>query len=1252
MSSIFSISSHNINRYTVDQCFELFAELLHADARRIKLPITRVTFSTHTNVSDGGIDASVNGELSEIGDLIIDNYVAYQIKAGTTFEPWQPAVIREELLGNSRNEAKVENLGSQVRQCFEKNGTYVLVCMKSSFNGEQKAEAIRHLKEILTQCGISNPKVDVWNQENIIGVLQHFPALALKISGSSANFRTHQEWGLEEEMRKILVLGTKQTEFISTIQASLHDDSRAIHINVFGETGVGKTRLVFEAMKDKSLAPTVMYFDSPRKLIDSQLFTDLIRENKHAVLVVDECNLDDRTRIWNSLSNLGHRIKLITIYNEYERTSGSTNQISAPNLDDEQITQIIQQYYNDNIIASQLSRLCDGIPRFAHVIGWDLRNNPSEILHGTTDTANIFERYITYGDEPNSTLVIQRRRILLAISLFKKFGYGQNFPEETTAVHTIIQKMDNNITLSVFKEHVNSLRRRKVLQGEDTLYISPKALHLWLWMKFWESYGASIIKELPEFPPLLQKWFFAMFEYAGNSDVARSVVQGLFQENGPLHSSEAMRTGLGSEFFYSLSLADPSSAISHLEGTIGTWSKSELEDFTVGRRDIIRGLERIIFEPDLFNRGGRILRSLAENENEQWSNNATGIFVGMFSLGPGYVSLTKTPPSKRIPLLKETLCTTDNTIRQLGLKACDCALEAVHFIRSSGLPSDELRIEQKGWEPKTRKEWKEAYVEVVDLLVTKIQTFPKEDQQKGSKIIFDRARGLIHSFPSIGDHIVDILSKLRQYVDEETALRDIIGIMEYDKDELSPELRSKFKKLRDDITGFDYGSLMHRYVAMDRLVDLADKNRDKERDEQIKKLAKESLDVEKLKSQLSWLVTIDAKNGLIFGYELSAIDTEHSLLPTILDFQKNASEKGSGFFLGGYLLKISETNPNTWTKTMMDISSDQKLLRYFAELAFRSGITDEIAMLLLDLIKEHKLEIKELNWFVLGSVTNRLSTKVVTLWIEQMLDTNKQDVITNALAMFDSFFIHRQPKSLDEKLTLRLLTHDVFFGKNFPSIHNTMLDYYWQQIGFEFCKQFPEKSLILADKILESMDESGPLVHSHSQVIEVLDRISKTSPNEVWELVTKYVYLPYDERGYAIVNWMRGDLFSRKVENTFLEYVDFQKIFDWIDHDPHRRASFIAEYAPPVLKKEHCLVRELLIRYGADQKVHNSLFANFSTGGFSGSGVLHYGKIKEEFVKYKESEENENVLKWINSYIESLDNDIKREKLSEERLPY
>jgi len=121
-------------------------------------------------------------------------------------------------------------------------------------------------------------------------------------------------------------------------------------------------------------------------------------------------------------------------------------------------------------------------------------------------------------------------------------------------------------------------------------------------------------------------------------------------------------------------------------------SHDELLQFEQGRRDIIWALEGTALYADLFCQSARLLLALAEAENETWSNNATGVFAGLFSLGYGEVAPTSLAPEYRLPVLMEAL--SEGELRaDLALKSFDAALKAdsiSRFARST-LPVERAR---------------------------------------------------------------------------------------------------------------------------------------------------------------------------------------------------------------------------------------------------------------------------------------------------------------------------------------------------------------------------------------------------------------------------------------------------------------------------------------------------------------------------------------------------------------------------------
>src|SRR3989442_1087272 len=97
--TIFTVRAEDVARLDSKEAVEFFAELLWAEARRVGIPTSQISVSIRINVPDGGVDASVDPSgISTIGDsFLTPGLNAFQIKAGTTFRPWQESEIRMEL---------------------------------------------------------------------------------------------------------------------------------------------------------------------------------------------------------------------------------------------------------------------------------------------------------------------------------------------------------------------------------------------------------------------------------------------------------------------------------------------------------------------------------------------------------------------------------------------------------------------------------------------------------------------------------------------------------------------------------------------------------------------------------------------------------------------------------------------------------------------------------------------------------------------------------------------------------------------------------------------------------------------------------------------------------------------------------------------------------------------------------------------------------------------------------------------------
>jgi hypothetical protein len=1255
--TIFTVKNEHLTRLEPANAVGFFRDLLWAEARRIGIPIDNIQVSLWTDMPDGGIDAVVGGNQSAAGSGLLNaGLTGYQIKSGEGFAPWRDSVIKEELFG--REEPGLDKLGVSVKRCLDRHGTYILVCTGIDPTDPQINNAIDCLTTYFKKCGYS-PRVEVWGQTKLLGFLGWFPSLALHLTGRDGiPFQSHYSWAREKEMNKVFEVGSSQEGFISKLRQELRGNSHsAVHVHIHGEPGIGKTRLVLEATRDEDLRPLVVYCSSADQFIDGGLMNETLRDDNHfsMILVLDECDSLNRLNIWNKLGNCGNRIKLITIYNEF-KDSSDTTYLAAPDLDDATISAIIQRYGLLKDQADRWADQCGGSPRVAHVIGWNLKNNPEDLLK-PPGTVDVWDRFICGGDAADSHDATQRRVALEHIALFKRFGYGQAVIVDAKVIAARVQAAEPQITWDRFKTIIAQLRQRKILQGENYLYITPKLLHVKLWVDWWEKRGE--IFDLDEFleglTPTLVSSFQEMFKYAKESNVASRTVSRLLGEDGPFQKKTgSLNTGSGASFFLALTEADPDSALRCLEKTIGRSPKENLLQFTASRRDIVRALERIAMWRHLFPGAARLLLALGEAESENYTNNASGVFAGLFSLGTDKLAPTQAPPEERLPVLVEALASDSKVRRLLGLKACESALQD-RFYRDVGAEYQGLREVPNPWTPKTYGELFEAYRRVWEFLRGQIPDLQPDERAQATSTLVCSARGLTR-IPSLADLVIDTLGDLaKNAANRAEILAAVVRILHYDARTLPAPVRQRWLLLRDELTGSDFHSLLRRYVGMLLPGDEFDErgNPTNQTQLRIKELSKAAFEKpEILVPELTWLVTGDAKNGYMFGYELGMQDGQFSLLPLLCEHQMEVGQSASVFFLGGYFRALFEKNPAKWEAELDALVDDHKLAPWIPELTWRSGLTDRAALRVLELAKSGVVPTQNFQMFCLGSVLQSLSEDTYKMWIAHLMGAPDRIAAGIAIDMHDFFYLRKGARyTLPEDLTFRLLTHESLLQTSESRGVDSMVDYHWTEVSKAFIQLYEHRAVELAAKVFEQK-KGGLMAEFGSTAKSVISEIASRHPEEMWQLLAKYLGPPFDERSYHLGHWLQGEQHRLdEAKPGIWGLMPATEVWLWVDQDGASRAPFLAHYVSkkPFNAKDQVCPREVLARYGQRAEVRSSLAANFYTEGSVGPRSVHYQKKKEWLSECKRGETNTNVTRWIDDQVEALNKEIEQASIEEER---
>lgn len=1254
--SLLSLDPKNLDNINAEKSVEIFRELLWCHSRKYNFPISKIHISSRVNVSDGGVDTRIEDAKNEIkSELFIAPGSSFQIKTGSSFKPWQESQVKNELFG-SGNKVGLKNLAVEIRRCLDEGKRYGLVCFGIDPVPQQINDSITLLKKLFRACGYEDPKIDVWGQTHLIGMISEFPSLVLKVLGKSDfQHQTLFDWSKNDDMKPALVLGKEQNDFINNLRRTLRNSDN--HIRIIGEPGIGKTRLVLEALSEQDLAPLVIYTSNPSDFQKSSFFNDIIRSDSphHLIIVIDDCAEKERASIWNVLKHHRSRCKLITIDHGPEWSSDDAMQVfKCPLLPEEQVTEIIYSYINHKNESNRWAKECDGSPRVAHAIGLNLQKNPDDIFRPPA-TVPLWERFIAGYGNLQSEINQQKLVILRHLSLFYRFGYEPPVSEEGQFVASIVNKNYPSITYVRFQEVIEQLREKRILQGKHTLFIVPKALHIYLWLDFWKYYGTgfninAFFKDLPDG---LLNWFTRMFIYAHANRNAQYVVNDILKEDGLFNDEDFLVSEVGTNFLSVLAEADHKSTLKCIERTFGSWTKEKLKEWETGRQNIVWALEKIAIWPETFNTATNLLLKLGVAENSNYSNNASGTFVNMFSLAYGAAAPTVTPPKERIGLLEKILKSSEFDERALGLKACEVALSPHIGFRIIGAEYQGIRPAAKLWTPKTYGELFDAYHAIWNLLFSTSREWDDSFRIKANSILINAAQELIQ-IRELEKEILETIEKLIEdpAIEIINIVNFIIRIRRYQKENVSSFVIERINQFDLKISGITLEEQINRYVFNSSWSEDRDSDTTESPilENKIKELAERSLnESHNFLKILKKLICQTGHKSYEFAFEIGKRDQQKTLLPEILSIQKYVGKSGNPLFFSGYLRSIKESSEEEWQKIVSNILFDKDLKFVAGQIPLRTGINDFVLKNMLKAYKENIILPRD--FLILGypTETKHINPDLVEETLSILLDSKNEDAYFVALEIASSFFLKsKESINLPRDLTYKLLKNPIAFKDK----SGTMEDFYWSELAKAFISIYSEDSLELFGTILSKTEDWHFItLKSYDKFHEILSLIAKSNPVKTWKIVESYLVDLNSALANGVIHWLQAErgIFDEGIYP--LTYFHLEDVFTWISKDPAERAPALTWAMPKTfdVEKGGEYTRQLLVRFGSFPKIISGLFSNFFTDGWSGPASIHYRKKRDVARNWLSGETSEHVISWLEEYIDRLSSRIEAEEIREER---
>ena len=1154
-TAIFDVRSEHLSVLDATSAVEALRDLLWCECTLAGLPRSEVHIGMR-EIADGGIDAALPSVPKGSPSTFLKTGANYfQIKAGSSWKPWQPSFAKKELL------SKQKELNTGVKECLEEHGQYILACFGTDLTVEQRTKARGNLREVFQEAGYANTNVVVWGQQELIGLFGRFPSLCMKLSGTDRQFSlSWSSWNTSQEMSVAFKRGEAQDQLIKDIHLHLRGEAVS-HIRVCGEPGLGKTRLVHEALAAEDLAPNVVYFPHAEDFQKSQFFNDLLRPDADffVILVLDECLPRECAEIWDRLGTHSDRCRVISLdHASYDPIDNGFVEIDCPKLVDKLIAEIIGSYTPDKIDTMRWAEYCSGSPRVAHAIGHNLKTNPMDMLC-TPSMKLIWDRFVSGYRAVDDVRTREKLTVLRHIALFHRFGFETPVDHEGMFIASLVQKNVPDITPARFQEIVRELQQQRVLQGKTTLFIAPRLLHIHLWQEFWEFHGLSqslsdLIKIVPK---TLFRWFVTMFSYATESRVASENVKTMLGVDGPFGDREFALSEEGCHFLHELANGAPQDTLRCLERLINSLSREELLEIKRGRQHIVWALERIAVWPNLFSKAARLLRTLATAETDSNLNNSTGTFIGLFSLAPGQAAPTAATPDQRLPVLTESLESDSLDIVRLGVKACAMSLSIHSGTRVIGAEYQGLKTVEL-WAPETWTEVSESRLHVWELLFNTSRGWGDDIRSEANEALINAATGLLQ-IDLLALRVLDTLELLLTDDIDAIDLRElaelITSIRVHHHDHYGVDVLARLESLDQTLTGTSFADRVRRVIHLSSWHDPydAEGRNEEEFDQRVDGLAIEAADSdERFQEILPELIT--GTNNLVFRFARVFAQHDNSRrLQTIINVYGTTPGQ-TALFLGGYLAALFETDPIEWERIIKELLEDDRFSAIISAIIRNSGSTDNVIHKLLGKYDSGRLTIDCLLSFGHWPYLKKLQEDTFLSLIERLQTAGN---VEYALQLLDYVYCDEcDHRSLPETKTLTLLCT---FGEGEFCGHGAY--YSWSRVANQFLNEYPSRQVKLFEDAIRQVGKNHWFLNHNNYTYGVVQEIVKADPEECWTVVAKLLDGMEEMQRYRLLLWLGPEIRfgSSEIGCGPLTLFPLETVFDWIAEDPEKRAYEVAK---------------------------------------------------------------------------------------------
>ena len=392
-----------------------------------------------------------------------------------------------------------------VQKALAGRGRYVLFVGRAHVAPERDRLEAR-LTSLCKTKRISRARCRIVFGDQIARWVNRVPAVAIRpeFGKPYPGFQTVAVWSQQQQMQNEFHLDESRQQIIDRLDCFIRSSHSGGVIRIEGPAGVGKTRVVLEALKGNGVQERrTVYCPSAEDPYAQQLMSALQGQQANAIVVLDECDYERQDVLRPYAEGAGDEVRVICVgtADVFHGVPSALEQIlRVPPLPDESIKSIVSKAYPSAPleVVEIARRLASGYVKLAMFVAGELAARPDfplTELRKIPDIRTFLKRFVSEATQ----------KTLQALSLLARVGWEGSLREEAQALARVVELLFNHMQDSVAR-----LKERGVVLPRGRYpYVSPDLLAIQAAAELWDARSEliTIVSDLPGPGPRRQLLF-------------------------------------------------------------------------------------------------------------------------------------------------------------------------------------------------------------------------------------------------------------------------------------------------------------------------------------------------------------------------------------------------------------------------------------------------------------------------------------------------------------------------------------------------------------------------------------------------------------------------------------------------------------------------------------------------------------------------------------------------------------------------